>query len=85
MFAATTTARPASPSNVGAAATSENPPPEHPVTAAQVHEILELTGSNTMKREMLDGMLPHLKADDAVHTGRRRWPICKANPGHRGF
>ena len=61
MFAATTTAKPASNSNVAAAATSENLPPVHPVTAAQVHEILELTGTNTAKREMLDGMLPHLK------------------------
>jgi hypothetical protein len=61
MFAGTTTARLAKPSDVGAAAASENPPPEHSVTAPQVHAILELTGSNTMKREMLDGMLPHLK------------------------
>jgi len=60
MFAATTTAKSAG-SNVAAAASSENLPPVHPVTAAQVHEILELTGTNTAKREMLDGLLPHLK------------------------
>jgi uncharacterized protein len=42
-------------------ATAEENLPEHPVTAAQVHEILELTATNTVKREMLDGMLPHLK------------------------
>jgi hypothetical protein len=60
MFAATTTAKSAS-SNAATAAPSENLPPAHPVSAAQVHEILELTGTNTAKREMLDGMLPHLK------------------------
>ncbi|HVT99194.1 MAG TPA: DUF2059 domain-containing protein, partial [Acidobacteriaceae bacterium] len=40
---------------------AENVRPAHPVTAAQVYEILELTGTNTQKREMLDGLLPHLK------------------------
>ena len=35
--------------------------PAHPVTAAQAHAILELTGTDTLKREMLDGMLPYLK------------------------
>ena len=59
-LAATTTAKPASHSNVTVAST-ENSPPEHPATASQVYRILELTGTNTMKREMLDGMLPHLK------------------------
>jgi len=42
-------------------AASESAQPEHPVTAAQVYEILELTGMNTQKREMLDGLLPHLR------------------------
>jgi hypothetical protein len=44
-----------------AAVHGENARPAHPVTAAQVYEILELTGTNTQKREMLDGLLPHLK------------------------
>jgi len=44
-----------------AATANENAPPEHPVTAAQVYQILDLTGMNTQKREMLDGLLPHLK------------------------
>ena len=35
--------------------------PAHPVTAAQVHEILQLTGTDPMRRQMLDGMLPYLK------------------------
>ncbi len=65
VMAATTTAKPGSgwiAAGTGAGtAVGENPPPAHPVTAAQVYEILELTGTNTMKREMLDGMLPHLK------------------------
>jgi uncharacterized protein len=58
---AATTAKPGSLARVVTAAGSENAPPAHPVTAAQVHEILELTGTNTMRREMLDGLLPHLK------------------------
>jgi hypothetical protein len=60
VLAATTTAK----RGVGpslAVVSSENPVPEHPVTAAQVHAILELTGTDTLKREMLDGMLPYLK------------------------
>ena len=44
-----------------AVASGENPPPAHPVTAAQVYEILELTGTDTLKRQMLDGLLPHMK------------------------
>ena len=60
-MAATTTAKPGSGLNAAGAVVSENPPPAHPVTAAQVHEILDLTGTNTQKREMLDGLLPHLK------------------------
>ncbi len=54
----------AKPGNVGSAVSgtaAENPPPAHPVTAAQVYDILELTGTNTQKREMLDGLLPHLR------------------------
>jgi hypothetical protein len=51
----------AKPGSVAASGREENAQPAHPVTAAQVYEILELTGSNTQKREMLDGLLPHLK------------------------
>jgi hypothetical protein len=58
--AATTTAKPGNGVNMPAAA-SESPAPAHPVTAAKVHAILALTGTDTLKREMLDGMLPHLK------------------------
>jgi hypothetical protein len=49
--------------SVSAAAVTarENAPPAHPVTAEQVYQILELTGTDTQKREMLDGLLPHLK------------------------
>jgi hypothetical protein len=61
LMAATTTAKSGSGSSVAGTAVSENPPPAHPVTAAQVYEILHLTGSDSMKREMLDGMLPNLK------------------------
>ncbi len=61
LLAATTTAKLGSGANIAPAAANENPPPEHPVTAAQVYEILALTGTNTMKREMLEGLLPHMK------------------------
>jgi hypothetical protein len=60
VFAATTTAQPES-SRTPAAASTPDRPPEHPVTAAQVYEILELTGTDTLRRQMLDGMLPYLK------------------------
>jgi uncharacterized protein len=58
---AATTARSGSTANGVIAADAEISPPAHPVTAAQVYEILELTGTNTQRREMLDGLLPHLK------------------------
>lgn len=59
LMAVTTIAKPGS--GPAASATSENPPPAHPVTAEQVYQILSLTGGDTLRREMLDGMVPHLK------------------------
>jgi hypothetical protein len=59
VLAATT--RPGTLTRLPAATANENATPEHPVTAAQVYQILDLTGMNTQKREMLDGLLPHLK------------------------
>jgi uncharacterized protein len=32
-------------------------PPIHPITPAQVHEILELTGANQLKNQMMRGMM----------------------------
>lgn len=61
LMAATTTAKPGNGASAAAAATSENPPPAHPVTADQVYQILSLTGGDTLRREMLDGMVPHLR------------------------
>lgn len=58
---AATTVKPRTAASLGSNSATENAQPEHPVTAAQVYEILELTGMNTQKREMLDGLLPHLK------------------------
>ena len=58
---AANTAKPGSVGSAVSGTATENPPPAHPVTAAQVYEILELTGTNTQKREMLDGLLPHLR------------------------
>lgn len=40
---------------------SADRPPAHPVTRAQVYEILRLTGTDPMKRQMIDDMLPYLK------------------------
>lgn len=55
-FGAPTMTRPAA-----ANAVTENRPPEHPVTSAQVCEILRLTGTDPLRRQMLDGMVPYLK------------------------
>jgi hypothetical protein len=60
LMAATTTAKRVSAITVPAGGAVENLP-AHPVTAAQVYQILQLTGTDTMKHEMMDGMLPHLK------------------------
>jgi hypothetical protein len=40
---------------------AEHAAPLHPVTAAQVYEILRLTGTDPMRRQMLDSMLPYMK------------------------
>ena len=54
-WGAATIARP------GNGAVAANVAPAHPVTAAQVVEILQLTGTDPMRRQMLDDMLPYLK------------------------
>jgi uncharacterized protein len=51
--------------NEKAAAASEatmEQAPAHPVTSEQVMEILDLTGTVAVKQQMLDGLLPHVKA-----------------------
>ncbi len=58
---AATTTKPGNGFRAEGATANENAPPAHPVTVAQVYEILNLTGMNTQKREMLDGLLPHLQ------------------------
>lgn len=40
---------------------SAEQPPAHPVTAEQVYEILRLTGTEPMQRQMVNEMLPYLK------------------------
>jgi uncharacterized protein len=37
------------------------PAPAQPITPAQVHEILSLTGGSDMRRQMLEGMLPEMQ------------------------
>ena len=44
-----------------AVTSADDPPPEHPVTAEQVYEILSLTHTDVVRRQMLDDMLPYLK------------------------
>jgi hypothetical protein len=51
------------PSNgpVVTAGVGAQPAPAHPVTVAQVQEILALTSVGNMKQQMLDGMLPFVQ------------------------
>jgi len=35
--------------------------PVHPVTAAQVHQLLVLTNSDNLKKQMMNGMTPYLR------------------------
>lgn len=35
--------------------------PEHPVTRAQVHELMVLTGSDHLRSQVMAGMLPYIK------------------------
>lgn len=56
-----TSVKPANRMAAAAAASSSDQRPEHPATAAQVREIMELTGAGDVKQEMLDGLLPHMK------------------------
>ncbi|HTV81091.1 MAG TPA: TonB family protein [Acidobacteriaceae bacterium] len=36
-------------------------PPAHPITAEQVHEMMQLTGAVNLTKQMLDGMMPTLR------------------------
>lgn len=58
VWAGTTTVQPGSAQKTVA---QEESPPAHPATADQVYEILRLTGTDPMKRQMIDEMLPYLK------------------------
>ena len=35
--------------------------PEHPITLAQVHEMLQLTGAEHLRRQLLEAMMPQVK------------------------
>lgn len=37
------------------------PPPANPITADQVHELMQLTGTVNLTKQMLDGMMPTLR------------------------
>lgn len=43
------------------APSTDNAPPEHPVTPAQVHEIMILTNANQLATQMMRGMMVNLK------------------------
>jgi hypothetical protein len=36
-------------------------PPDHPITAAQVHELMDLTGMTNLQKQMLEGFMPGLR------------------------
>jgi hypothetical protein len=38
-----------------------SPPPAHPVTVDQVHEMLQLTGYTNLKKQMVGNMVPYLR------------------------
>ncbi len=42
-------------------AASTNQPPEHPITQAQVHELLELTGANRLKDQMIHNTMEYFQ------------------------
>lgn len=43
------------------AGTPVTPPPAHPITAAQVQEMLQLTGAAKLQKQMLDNIMPALR------------------------
>lgn len=43
------------------AAQAANKPPEHPITVDQVHEMMRLTGSANLTKDMLDASMPTLR------------------------
>jgi hypothetical protein len=47
-------------SGLAASPAGEEQRPAHPATVAQVREIMELTGGENVKQQMLDGLLPHM-------------------------
>lgn len=56
---------PASPQNSAQSAppsqvSTADQPPTHPITPAQVHELLELTGANRLKVQMMRGMMSQI-------------------------
>lgn len=65
--AASTSQAPGPPAGDAAAAPTQTAPatpaaaPEHPITAEQVHEMMELTGTLRLQKQMLDGMMPALR------------------------
>lgn len=60
VFSLPEAAEPAAAGGAGAMAAGAVPP-EHPITVDQVHEMMRLTGSSDIAKQMLDGMMPVLK------------------------
>lgn len=52
---------PATPPAAQSAPAAQDQPPAHPITAAQVHEMMELTGTANLMKQMLDGMMPTIR------------------------
>lgn len=49
------------PPSSSAAAPAAEPRPEHPITADQVHELMQLTGADRIKTQMLQSMLAYFQ------------------------
>ncbi|HEX4005519.1 MAG TPA: DUF2059 domain-containing protein [Acidobacteriaceae bacterium] len=56
-----TSVKPGGPASGKAGAATAEQQPQHPATVEQVREIMQLTGGESVKQQMLDGLLPHVK------------------------
>ena len=60
-FAQQTTGSASGPPRETSSAPAADQPPVHPVTPAQVHELLELTGAGNLKNQLMRGMMVYMR------------------------
>ncbi len=60
-FCQETTRPPSGPAQESSSAPAADQPPVHPVTPAQVHELLELTGATNLKNQLMRGMMVYMR------------------------